>query len=211
MSIGVTVTDSNQSLIKKINQVIQRKILKSAVPKASSVIDNIKTIILAAIERTPEFQSLAIYAEGELAPEFGFVNGSSIQLGLLASLNDAIEIKINLSKLFRGSLIDIQINKARLFNSPIASYNSGEHKIEWLRWLLEEGSTQIITNYHINYNLDPSDIQRSRSNMALMEPDGFWSVPSSYAGTDSNNFISRALSDSSVKRDMEIEIRRLFK
>lgn len=65
-------------------------------------------------------------------------------------------------------------------------------KLDWLRWLLESGNRIIIRDYELEYGRYKS---RSRSGTgAIMVKKGKrgWRMPSQYAGTADNNFVTRA-------------------
>ena len=65
-------------------------------------------------------------------------------------------------------------------------------KLDWLRWLLESGSRIIIRDYELEYGRYKG---RSRSGTgAIMVKRGAkgWKMPSQYAGTIHDNFVTRA-------------------
>ena len=62
--------------------------------------------------------------------------------------------------------------------------------LPWLEWLLLEGQSIIVKNYEVLYTKSAS----SRSGMALMQPSkSSWRVPSQFAGTEKNNWTTRAI------------------
>ena len=64
-----------------------------------------------------------------------------------------------------------------------------------LQWLLLEGDRKIIVGYH--YSARAS--KRSRSDLGLMIRKGSWGVPSEFAGTQENNWATRAISASEFR------------
>jgi len=62
--------------------------------------------------------------------------------------------------------------------------------IDWLRWLLHEGSGAIIRDYTFSSGFH----RRSRTGLGIMvETGGSWQMPPEFAGTASDNFVLRAL------------------
>ena len=90
----------------------------------------------------------------------------------------------------------IQQDFADLLSLGSASFTSENNsQIDWLRWLLLEGDTIIITNY--NFILGPNPASRTGGGIMRKNGAGSWRVPPEYAGTVQNNWITRGL-DASV-------------
>lgn len=108
-----------------------------------------------------------------------------------------VEREYDINKLSQGSIINftleivlIDVNYERLINSAIANFQTEKGEIlEWLNWLLYEGTTPVIVSYHY---LD-EDRPQSRTNKGIMVPKGTWSVPEVIAGTVSDNWLTRAV------------------
>lgn len=199
--------DDFSALDQAINEAVSKVMAEKSQLTARNT-DRLKDVLINAIEATPEFLSLGSYAHGDLAPEFGFINADSITNKLLAALRDSIQIDINSG--IDYITLDIILDKDTLLASDVAKYKSKEYEIEWLRWLLEEGSTIIISDYEIAYNLNDQQYRNSRSKAAVMVEGNGWGVPSEFAGVDGNNFITRAI-DQSVMKQIEDVVRKIFK
>ena len=67
------------------------------------------------------------------------------------------------------------------------------YSLPWLQWLLLDGTKVLIDSHQvvIGPNL------RSRTSMAIMRPGSGWSVPNEFAGTQNNNWLTRAIDSSS--------------
>lgn len=64
--------------------------------------------------------------------------------------------------------------------------------IPWLNWLLYAGVSPVVYGYRIE--LDPHNTSGSRTGAIMVkDPNNRWAVPSEYAGTQSDNFLTRAL------------------
>lgn len=66
-------------------------------------------------------------------------------------------------------------------------------KLEWLDWLINRGDEIIVSNF----SFSPSGKGRTRG--GRMVKGGSWRVSPQYAGTKEDNFITRALGESSQK------------
>ena len=88
----------------------------------------------------------------------------------------------------------------------VLTYSSrkGAKALEWLRWLLKEGNAVIVSQYDFAFKSTRS----SRTGLGIMvkKRGGGWKVPSQYAGTDDDNFATRALAD--IAGDIDIVVRR---
>ena len=67
------------------------------------------------------------------------------------------------------------------------------YSLPWLQWLLLDGTKILINNHQVV--IGPNS--RSRTSMAIMRPGSGWSVPNEFAGTQSNNWLTRAIDSSS--------------
>jgi hypothetical protein len=64
--------------------------------------------------------------------------------------------------------------------------------IPWLNWLLYSGDSAVIYGYRIEF--DPHNKASSRTGAVMVkDPGGRWGVPTQYAGTQKDNFLTRAL------------------
>ena len=71
-------------------------------------------------------------------------------------------------------------------NEAIVKTNKGE-ELNWVDWTLTKGSRIVIGKYHVS-----PMVGLGRSTVAIMRKGGFWKVPSAYAGTLGDNWITRA-------------------
>ena len=73
------------------------------------------------------------------------------------------------------------------------TYSSGRGSgvIEWLRWLLLESTSIIVSEY----DFVPSNQGRTGMGIMAKRQGGGWSIPPQYAGTAVDNFVTRSLFD----------------
>lgn len=164
----------------------------------------ITDLVINSITSQPEYSSLM---SGSLQYEFGIPDPSSRLSEILDTIrtNSIVQIKpptISGSKI--SASIKIQMIQSnfndliQLGSSKITSEKGTE--LNWLRWLLLEGDTIIISDYHVVLGPNP----RSRTGMAIMTRGGSWRVPPEYAGSVRSNWITRAID--SVSSEIESAI-----
>jgi hypothetical protein len=191
-------------VIKENLEYFKNKVLDGITDKMNSAISRaipsiqseVTLLVLEAINRSDEVISMR---SGKLRYELGFINPDYFINGLLNAISKDIKVKnVKLHK--RGNSIagGIQIlivpgDYSSLLGIPEASYRSGINEVPWLRWLLLEGTSVVVSDYHIEYGSGGKFDLRSRTKRALMVPNESYSVPSEYSGTDEDNFITRAI------------------
>lgn len=182
---------------------IANNILKAILPEAKNLMDEalskIKTLlpplVNSAITNSSEYRSLL---DGQLKYEFGIPDAASKLAGLLNiwsnNLNQVYnpptiqngQIKASFSvNMIRVDFSDVLYTDYAIMQDSIRGYN-----LPWLQWLLLEGNRTLVSNYQVTIGPHKS----SRTGMAIMSPNKkSWRVPSAYAGTEINNWITRAL------------------
>lgn len=166
-----------------------------------------------AIKNSRTYNSLI---SGPLQAHFGLVNPAGDMDQIISSLKNLVKVdhepfKIRGNQYQRNitgnvtlSIIGQENNLRKLLNSPGARYDSHGGPVDWLEWLLFEGGNTVVFDYGIKFGNFPLDY--SRTGRAIMIPDlRGYEVPFDHSGTESDNFITRAL------RDIEDELDRVFK
>ena len=82
----------------------------------------------------------------------------------------------------------------------------GEYEMEWLDWLLTLGDTPIVKGFE--YQRDPT----GRSGIGIMKKkDGVsWRVPPEFAGTLDDNFVTRALDQPFIEREITTILKKIL-
>lgn len=119
--------------------------------------------------------------------------GSSLGLGWLGKLlgRESVSDFGGLAvSIFSSDLYD------ELVDMPEAHYFSDGAKggyVDWLDWLLLRGTEVVISGWRIDYGMRYG-LESSRTGDAVMKraAGGSYSVPSAFAGTEQNNWITRA-------------------
>lgn len=195
MNLNLKLLESNSEIANYILKAM-KEILDVSFNKAlRSLKSRIPNEVKNAIVSEPEYQSLI---SGKLKYEFGIPDSAS-------SVNKIIDIWINnisintipitiVGNNLRGGF-DINMIKddySDVLSSASASVVDSKTSsvLPWLEWLLLYGGQVIIKNYTVQ--MGPN--RNSRTGMAIMvSSKENWRVPPEFAGTKSNNWITRAL------------------
>lgn len=202
----------NLSLLEKDNQ-INKLILSSLSDEInsvfklslSSILSSTKNLIKNALISQPEYNALK---SGQLRFEFGIPNADNIDSIIDTMCNTTIidfrPVNFNSNSLSGGFIITFLDNNALdsiISSSEASVQDSDGYSLPWLRWLLNEGVKPIVKSYKVK--MGPNN--RSRTGMAIMvKSNSSWTVPPQYAGTSSNNWISRAINDIDDSRILSI-------
>ena len=186
-------------ILTKVRPAIQRRI---------------SNLLRTAIETSQTIQSLK---GGKLQVDFGLTDGAAsaavtdIVNAILSSVNVFFQKSRGGKTL--GKLV-IQIDPATISaivqTSPGGIYDSNEHQITWLNWLMTRGTQVVVEDFEV-VSTDYDD--RSRSGGGFMLPtNGVFRVDPEFAGTPGDNFITRAIiaNGPNIRRIIQEEFRRLF-
>lgn len=211
--------ETGKSIQKQINDYYNSKIHMFS---SENVKHKIEPIIESLIKESYTYNSLI---SGSLRGAFGFPVGEEKRI-----VDPVIEhvvngMIINVKPRAIGSKFDVSVrmefdfDKSGVFSLEESIIESDGGVVNWVDWLLTKGSSVVVEAYHVVFgNFAESD--ESRSKIALMFKGGSFSVPSKHAGTDGDNFISRAISngggglhnkiDDSIRDATLLELDRIF-
>lgn len=204
---------------------IEELILKSLFPDLNikvgpleiSIENQIKFLLTNALYSQPECQSLA--SQGKLAKDLGLEDG----YGSISTVIEQVvsKVKVNIkgfglskSKAFTTFDVRLEVDLEELINDSDAKVETKKGQIlPWLEWLLMEGPKRFVEGYKVYYASIPKP--RSRSGGAIMVKDesSSWGVPPEFAGTENDNFITRAIASvqKQLKYVIEAETKKAFK
>lgn len=195
---------------------IHRKILEAVADQFTSLLTKKKDTlnrllhnsILDAIRKSPEYLDLA--SGEQLYRELGVPDIISRLERILLEWVQSFDVRIENIKrqgnTYRGGLKIVMMNDGwaslTLDNDAIFVTEKGD-SLNWLRWLLIEGDKVIVRDYEIG-------IGRGRTgyNIMIQNVSSQWRVPPQYAGTTTNNFITRSIRTihSDFERDLKREL-----
>jgi hypothetical protein len=196
MSLRLVLTESDSQIEKKINQAIADEMNIRVGKNARKIENKIKALIPVWIEVQPEVDSLRRDGvPNSLASQLGLLPGQGdlAVSQIVAAVNSSLEVKVEQIKprtLKGGVTFSIQPESFRNLLGLSAGQvitEQGE-TLDWLDWLLVQGTATIVYGY--SYTPDFS----GRSGGGTMKSGGIWRIPPEYAGTLTDNFVTRALS-----------------
>jgi hypothetical protein len=183
---------------------INRAILNSLLPQTTTYMNkvvsyiksNIAPIVSESILSAPEYESLTC---GILKAELGIPDASIRVNEIINIWIRNIEVNYNPPKINNNQIkssLTIKMIRADFrdvlgsTNAEIIHYNTGSI-VPWLRWLLLEGTATLVDNYEVILGAH----SRSRTGLAIMKKadNKSWSMPSEFAGTIDDNWITRAI------------------
>lgn len=196
MKVSFKLLDSSSDIQKNILDILQDtmdKTFKKALPIIKT---QIKTEVKNALVSEPEYQSLI---SGQLKYEFGLPSSDRVNNIIDLWVNNIVVNYSGIQKSSSGlkgnlslSMIEDSYNDVLANDAAIIIDGLSGAVLPWLEWLLLYGGKIIVRNYRVQFGSN----QRSRSGGAIMvESTGSnWRVPPQFAGSSSNNWVTRALS-----------------
>ena len=208
MTIIATIELESSFPSKFKNNVVKEIIntIKSQVDKIKTTItDGLRDAVRTSLIATPEYQSIV---QGKLKAQLGIPESDTRILSIIDTWinNISVKVKVGKSPFLSIEIGIIKSDYSDVLSLPHASYTykskRGQGTIPWLKWLLLEGDTRIITKYEFSRNT-----RGSRTGMGIMisKQRGGWQVPPEFSGTSVNNFATRALGNIEQVIDQLVE------
>lgn len=184
------------SITKRINKVISSKVKNIRVRCAKKIIERIKS--------TDEYKEIS--SGGDLLHELGMPDPNVLDT-VVNKVAERIQVYYETRSGKEIGAIQIKIlqsDYSDLLTLPEATYTystgRGAKTIDWLRWLLLEGTTSIVLDYKVDLNITKNS--RTGYGVMIKDPKASWSIPPEYAGVAGDNFLTRALKD--ITNDIDI-------
>lgn len=195
MQFSFKLLDSNQQISKNILMALLPEIDSYLKKSLQNIKKSLPSMIRSILQNTPEYDSLI---GGKLQYEFGIKDPSTSISRILDIWSNNINIEYNspiisgnqIKASFSVSLIRADFNDVLSSDAGFVIDNLRGYQLPWLEWLLLEGNKIIVSKQQVVFG--PSKF--SRTGYALMRPSNkSWRVPSEFAGTINNNWITRAI------------------
>lgn len=201
MKFSLDLLEKDSDITKLILDNLKSQIdniINKALP---NITIEIKNLVKESLISEPEYSSLKA---GTLRAEFGILN--------VGEVDSVVDAMVNTLEIFKkpikasGKGLDGGFTLSMIRSSDIngiigtdiamTKTEKGD-SLPWLEWLLLRGNDKIIQDYSIAYI---SNSYRSRTGSAVMvsNPNG-WRIPANFAGTEDNNWTTRAISKVSDK------------
>ena len=178
---------------------IEKAVLKALLDDASKIMTTaskrltkkLPIIIETAITSQPEYSSLT---GGILKDQFGLTNPTT-------KIDSLLDIWSNINVTYKKPTISASQIKSNLsivaiksdYSDALASAAAEQvtkkgQSLQWLDWLLNQGDRIIIKEYELVSGKGRAGKVGMRKNVK-----GKWGVPSQFAGSPNNNWITRAI------------------
>ena len=199
----------------KVQFLVAPKIDKLLVKAKPAIQNQISHLLRIAIVSSPTIRSLK---DGQLQVDFGLSSDAAS-----AATNDIVNavlssINVFFKKSQRGKTLGtlvIQIDPATVSaaveTSSMGSYFSNGHQITWLDWLMTRGTQVVVEGFEVTSTVGYDDRSRSGGGF-MLQTGGIFRVAPEFAGTEGDNFITRAIiaNGPNIRKIIQEEFRRLF-
>ena len=197
MKLNLTVLESNSQISKSILDALIPEVDRYLKQKLQYIKQNLPILITDILTSTETYSSLI---GGQLQYEFGIpdpipkldeilsVWTNNIMIDYKSPISSTDKLKASFSiSIIKSDFADVLSQDAAFVIDSLRGYS-----LPWLEWLLLEGSKTIVKNQQVVIRSS----KFSRTGRAMMqESNTSWKVPSQYAGTINNNWITRAIDD----------------
>jgi hypothetical protein len=195
MKISFKLLESDKTISNKILKALLSDIKIFTKNSFNKIKQELPPIIINGIKSSQEYSELL---SGDLRLELGIADPNTKIAGLLDIWSKNIvynynkpeiknsKIKTSFSvEMIRSDFSDVLGSDYAIVVDSLRGYS-----LPWLEWLLLDGSKSIIKNYEVIFGQNPA----SRTGLAVMSPSSkSWGVSSTYAGTISDNWITRSI------------------
>ena len=189
--ITIKLLDSVSVIESKINQSIQKHLNDLVFRKKGTLRQKVLKNVTGWVYEQPEIIAIK---DNSLAAQLGLPRGtaSSVAERIVLSVVQATEFEVKrFDNKLRGGITfrfqpDNFANLISLADGHVTTEN--DQDLHWLRGLLKEGHRTIV----VGYQFIPTS--GGRSGGGVMGKGSSWRIPPQFAGTEDDNFITRAFS-----------------
>lgn len=203
--------------IIETDKQISQKMIKALIPEADKFMrkcsqqtqKQLPGILRQAIMSSPTYAELI---GGKLRYELGIPDPIPKLEGLITIWTDNIDVNyvkptmIGSDKIFAFfsvSLVRSDYTDVLGSNYALVYDQKGGYNLPWLQWLLFNGTQPIISTAKVKFG------KGGRTGGAIMVSGGSWSVPLAHAGSQEDNWITRAIDQASP--EIENFLKGIFK
>lgn len=196
MILNLKILESDSHIRQMILDSIKEHVERALNLSIDSISSEIKMLVASSLRAEPEYQSLI---SGTLRIEFGIPDTSVVDQ-IIEMMTETLHVtkkpiqvtNFGLSGGFEMTMIKSDdINGIVNTDPAIVTDSQKGHRLPWLEWLLFQSNQPIIRNYEVK--IGPNS--NSRTGMGIMvESNKNWRVPPEFAGSERNNWTTRAIS-----------------
>ena len=207
----IEITTSPSEFKKMVMQAIADHNNSIAIKIAADVTETIKPLVYDAVHDCHEMQALR---SSDLRAAMGLnpPQARDVSKQIAESVSSSLIVesgKVTPKNL--STMISIYVQPAGLDNvlsvgGSTVDYTSTEGKqvtIPWLDWLLTEGDRILVSGFSLELG---QGLGRSWGGRMVEAPTGSWRIEPQYAGTLTDNFVTRALAEKKLESAISKEI-----
>ena len=195
MSISIKLLDSAKVIEQRINALLSKELNTLLTANKTKFNTKVRDFVKKCVLEQPEIISLKAGGVGSLAAQVGIRAGqeSSVVDSIVMAIVNSTTVNIRRFDTKLNGKLDINFQPADFVNllalpQGMVNTENGD-TLKWLSWLLKEGAKPII----IGYQYSPAS-GAGRGRGGVMITGTAWRVPPQFAGTETDNFITRAFS-----------------
>lgn len=206
--MNVKITINEAEFKKEIGAALIPEVNKYFAQRINASKKKLKEILAEGLWDGPEIDSLL---GGELQAELGVEDTQNKLNAIINQWAAAIDINFSPAKYSSGQIrCNVIISAIRNDYDDVLGMDEARYStrngstIEWLEWILLKGDSRIITKFDIG--VDVTGISRTGLGKIMVEgKNKSWGIPPEFAGTATNNFITRTLERLNTKIAVAIE------
>lgn len=209
LTVDIRLLDTNAKIGRDMMNALLPEVKQYFNARIQRVENIIPDLVVQAIMSEPEYAALI---GGTLFHEFGIPDPAGRLSEILSVIKNGTNIDIKSPSISGNSIKGgfkfrmVKQDFSDLLALGGASFITEKGSVlNWLRWLLVEGDSVIITDY--SYSVDGPG--KSRTGLGVMISGGSWRVPPEFAGNIKNNWITRAIDK--VMPQIEATVTRIMK
>ncbi len=192
--ITVGLTNSLDDIVSKILQATAKNINRQMALCKTEITSLTRTLLEGSLIKQPEYDAII---SSDLRFELGLVDAFGRMSTIVKELVDSVDVEIKPVKVvgarFSGGMTITAVKSGYddILSLREASFLTEKGvQLDWLEWLLLEGTNVIIADYHFQ---GLTNVGRTGGGIMLEGDD--WGVPPEHSGTINDNFITRAIED----------------
>jgi hypothetical protein len=202
--LNVRLKETSGQIKQKIQAAFTRKISNALKIAAPHIETRIRVLFGDVMFSSSVYRSLS---GGVLHGQLGMNDGQERLEEIIETWSNSFAVTTTATSLrvqgVEADYSDVLSMSEALFITP-----ENRFALEWLKWLLTEGTTDMVPDYRF-----VSGGAGSRTGFGVMRQPGSWQVPLQFSGTQNDSFVTRAI-DTMERRTiliMRTEIKKALK
>lgn len=197
MKIRIKILETEKEIALRIGNALIPQVRSYMQSRINKIRKGLPDVISSAIINSPEYADIL---GGRLRYELGIPDPNAKLSGLLQIWTQNLSVTYSPPVVISSGQVKSALSIGMIktdFSDVLGTeyamvYDSNRgYTLPWLEWLLLDGSVPIVRDHKVVIGSNP----RSRTGMALMREsrNSYWSVPKKFAGTQNDNWITRAM------------------